>query len=148
MENALAFAQTTADGFKKKADHNKTESLSWFTAILICTIATPLFITLGKIDFLSKVVPSVLSAIAAIGTSWLQLRKPQKLWSMYRESQRLIEDQVTKYRFEIEDYQDKGEADRLLAGKVAEIALSAHYEWTAVIPTPEFLSIKETSHGK
>lgn len=145
MDASLEFAENTAKAFKEKADHNKNESLTCFTIILISSLSAPLFITLGNGDLLAKILPSVLSVIAAGLTSWLQLRKPQKLWSMYRGSQRLIEDHITKYKFKIADYKTHDSPDSLLAEKVAEIALGAHFEWTTVIPTPETLSLKEIS---
>lgn len=142
-ETPLEYAVKISNSFKEKADHNKTESLTCFTLILVASLGAPLFITLGEGVFWGKVVPSVLSVIAAGLTSWLQLRKPQKLWSMYRGAQRLIEDHITKYNFKVGDYKNPAEADSLLAEKVAEIALNAHNEWTSVIPSPEALSIKE-----
>lgn len=148
MSESLEYAEKTLNGFKKKADHNKNESLTCFISILASSITAPLFITLGEGVFLSKVVPSILSVIAAALTSWLQLRKPQKLWSMYREAQRLIEDNITKYKFKIGDYKTNEMTDSLLAERVAEIALNAHNEWTTVIPTPETLSLKEGNNER
>ena len=140
---SLEYAEKISNSFKAKADHNKTESLSCFTLILVASLVAPLFITLGESVLWGKIVPSILSVIAAGLTSWLQLRKPQKLWSMYRGAQRLIEDHITKYSFKVGEYKTLAEADSLLAEKVAEIALNAHNEWTSVIPSPEALSIKE-----
>lgn len=148
MAESLEYAENIAKAFKDKADHNKNESLMCFTLILISSLSAPLFITLGKGDLLAKIVPSILSVIAAGLTSWLQLRKPQKLWSMYRGSQRLIEDHITKYKFKIGDYKDYEAPESLLAEKVAEIALNAHNEWTTVIPTPETLSLKEVTSNE
>lgn len=145
MKEVINYAERTAISFKKKADHNKNESLTCFISILVASLSAPLFITLGETDLFSKIIPSILSVIAAALTSWLQLRKPQKLWSMYRGSQRLIEDHITKYTFKIGDYKIHDKPECLLAEKVAEIALSAHQEWTTVIPTPETLSLKEIS---
>lgn len=146
-ETSLEYAEKISKGFKAKADHNKTESLTCFTLILVASLAAPLFITLGEGVFWGKIVPSVLSVIAAGLTSWLQLRKPQKLWSMYRGAQRLIEDHVTKYNFKVGEYKTVEDTDSLLAEKVAEIALNAHNEWTSVIPSPEALSLNEQKNG-
>lgn len=145
MSESLEYTEKILTGFKGKADHNKNESLACFVLILVSSLSAPLFITLGKGDLLGKIVPSILSVIAAGLTSWLQLRKPQKLWSMYRGAQRLIEDHIIKYKFKIGDYRSHESPDSLLAEKVAEIALNAHNEWTAVIPAPEMLSLKEVS---
>lgn len=143
MEKSLEFAELTSSGFRKKANHNKRESLACFILILCASLSAPLFITLADGVMFGKTIPSILSVVAAGLTSWLQLRKPQKLWAMYRTSQRLIEDHITKFKFGIGDYKDNSNSDSLLAEKVAEIALNAHNEWTTVIPTPESLSTQE-----
>ena len=106
-------------------------------------MSAPLFITLGQGEWLSKIIPSILSVLSAGLTSWLQLRKPQKLWSMYRTSQRLIEDNIIKCKFKIGDYKTHENPEDLLVERVGEIALNAHNEWVGVIPTPEILSLKE-----
>jgi len=143
MPESIDYAEKIAKAFKEKADHNKNESLACFSLILIASLSAPLFITLGEGDIWGKAIPSILSVVAAGLTSWLQLRKPQKLWSMYRGSQRMIEDHITKYKFKIGDYKAHNEPDSLLAEKVAEIALNAHNEWISVIPSPESISLKE-----
>lgn len=144
MSNVSEYSKKILDGFTKKAGHNKRESLTCIALILGSSALAPLFITLGNGLFWGKIVPSVLSAVAGVFTSWMQLRKPQKLWGMYREAQRLIEDQVTKHQFKIGDYDTGEDIDRLLAEKIASIALNAHNEWVKVIPAPETLTHKES----
>jgi len=141
-QESLTFAQVTTNGFKAKANHNKNESLLCLILILTSSLCAPLFITLTEGLFWSKVVPSVLSVFAAGLTSWLQLRKPQKLWSLYRDAQRRIEDQITKFKFHIGEYKDSDNPEGLLAERTAEVALSAHNEWTNVVPSPESFSFK------
>jgi hypothetical protein len=149
MSDVSEYTSKTLAGFTKKASHNKNESLTCIILILGSSALAPLFITLGSGLVLGKIIPSVLSVIAGVFTSWMQLRKPQKLWGMYREAQRLIEDQVTKHRFKIGDYNIDENADRLLAEKVAEIALNSHNEWIKVIPAPETLTHKDSkSNGR
>jgi hypothetical protein len=144
---SLTFAQTTCTGFKVKADHNKNESLWSLILILTSSLCAPLFITLAEGIFWSKAVPSILSVFAAGLTSWLQLRKPQKLWSMYRGAQRQIEDQITKFKFKIGDYKESEDPGMLLAERVAEVALNAHNEWTSFVPSPEsFVTKANQSH--
>jgi len=145
IQPVLEYAEATRKGFKEKANHNKDESLWSFTAILIASLVAPLFITLGTNEFVGKIIPSILSVIAAGLTSWLQLRKPQKLWAMYRSAQRNIEDQIVKFTYTIGEYKQAESPESLLAEKVAEIALNAHNEWTSVIPSPENLGTKEQS---
>jgi hypothetical protein len=126
-------------GFKDKADHNKRESLASFWLVILATAATPLFVTLGAGFYTGKLIPSILSLSATVGTAWLQLRRPQQLWGLYRGCQREIEDQQTKYRFGVGEYESAEHPDKLLAEHVAAIALAAHHSWMAVIPSPEHL---------
>ena len=137
--NALEFCKSTIKGFKSKSDHNKDEALRCFLVVMIFTLLAPLFITLGEGFWWGKVVPSLLSVGAAFSTAWLQLRKPQQLWSLYRSCQRELEDQLTKYEYGLGEYKDNEEADSILASKVAEIAMKAHEKWLPIVPNPEGL---------
>ncbi len=133
------FAETTRLTFKAKADHNKRESLFCFGAVIVCTLSAPLFVTLGQSTFWGKVVPSVLSLMAAGLTAWIQLRKPQQLWALYRSCQRQIEDALYAYRYNFGRFATTGDSDVLLAERVAEIAMFAHTEWVSLVPNPERL---------
>lgn len=77
QEEAVQLAESTASGFKLKADHNKTESLICFGVVVVFSLASPLFVTLGEGVFWGKILPSILSLSVAASTAWLQLRKPQ-----------------------------------------------------------------------
>lgn len=141
-ENPKRFCEVLIAGFKKKADHNKREATFWFAITMGGSLVAPLFVSLGGDDFLrSKVVPSVISVIVAFGTAWLQLRKPQHLWALYRGCQRKLEDNLAKYNFEIADYSSE-DKDSILAGKCAEIAIEAHNEWLPMVPKGESSSKK------
>lgn len=99
-----------------------------------------MFITLGPGLVLGKVVPSLLSLIAAGSTAWLQQRKPQQLWSIYRGAQRELEDQEAKYRFRLGEYETAPDPNKLLAERVAAIALNAHHQWLPTVPNPDKLN--------
>ena len=108
--------------------------------MIVCILATPMFITLGPGRVLGKIVPSTLSLIAAGSTAWLQQRKPQQLWSIYRGAQRELEDQETKYRFCLGEYETTPDPNKLLAERVAAIALNAHRQWLPTVPNPDKLN--------
>lgn len=76
LENVSSFAD--------KANHNKRESHVCFAVTIGATLAAPIFILLTNDLVLGRIVPAVLSALAAAATAWLQLRKPQHLWGIYR----------------------------------------------------------------
>ncbi|WP_236201180.1 SLATT domain-containing protein [Pseudomonas pseudonitroreducens] len=141
-ESEEAFCENLINGFKEKAGHNETEAMVWFAITMGGSLVAPLFVTLGGDDFvLSKIIPSIISTIVAFGTAWLQLRKPQHLWALYRGCQRKLEDNLARYRFKIEEYSQEG-AEKYLARKCAEIAMEAHNEWLPMVPRGESLSKK------
>jgi hypothetical protein len=77
IDPELEFCLDRIKHFEAKADHNKAEALRLFVLLVFCTLASPLFITLGPGLILGKVVPPILSSVATGCTIWLQQRKPQ-----------------------------------------------------------------------
>jgi hypothetical protein len=143
-EDALSFCERSREGLRKKADHNKSEALGCFIVVISCTLAAPLFITLGSGFWLGKVLPSILSLAAAGATAWLQQRKPQQLWALYRGAQRELEDHETKRKYLIGEYEAAKDPDKLLAEKVAAIVLNVHYQWLPIVPSPDNLKTLES----
>ncbi|MBO3273382.1 DUF4231 domain-containing protein [Hymenobacter defluvii] len=139
FENPKSFAYHKKIHFLTKANRNKREALFCLWASIVLSLSVPLFITLGTNEMWSKIIPSILTVLSAIMSSWLQLRKPQKLWSMYRDGQRLIENEMVKHEFSIGEYNAVTNPDGLLAERVAAISLDVHKEWTSVVPAPESL---------
>jgi hypothetical protein len=139
MEGALAFCERHISAMMRKADHNKRESLRSFYLVIGPSLCAPLFVTLGQEWILGKLVPSMLSLIAAAAMAWLQLRKPQQLWSTYRSAQRELDDQKNRFVYRIGAYADDPEPERLLAKNVADIAIGVHHQWVPLVPSPEQL---------
>lgn len=138
------FCKALISGFKSKAKHNKRESMLFFALTMIGSLSAPLFVTLGGDNFLlTKVFPSILSALVAFGTAWLQLRKPQHLWALYRGCQRRLEDNLYRYKFYVGEYSDD-KRDVILAERCAEIAMDAHNEWLPIMPKGENLGHSRT----
>ena len=133
-ENPVELCNDRIAHFRKKADHNKRESLNFFTIVILCTLAAPLLITLGTNAMVNKVAPAILSTIAAGSTAWLQQRKPQRLWSLYRGAERQLEYHLHRYRFRAGEFETAENPDRLLAELVTEIVLRTHEGWTGLGP--------------
>ena len=116
-ESVEEFWARTLKGIKAKADHNKNEALACFVLLITSTLLGPLFLNLGEkipwgaIWIWDKLIPSFLSLLAAAIAAWLQLRKPQQLWAMYRTAQRRLEDEGTKWRFQLDDYKKPDQPD-------------------------------------
>jgi hypothetical protein len=123
--------------FETKADHNKTEALALFVILVSCTLASPLFITLGPGLVLGKVIPSVLSSVAAGCAVWLQQRKPQQLWTLYRTTQRRLENEEISFRFQINEYEKADQPSKLLAQRTALICSNANDLWVPLVPNPD-----------
>lgn len=142
-ESARAFCDRLIGAFAEKAHHNKRESLLSFWIVLIGTLSTPLFIAFGHLitgpnDVWTRFVPALLSVIAAGSTAWLQLRKPQQLWALYRDAQRRLEDLRNRHRYELDEFSND-DRDQRLAAATTKIALSVHHKWMPMIPNPENL---------
>lgn len=133
---AKEYASEQIEHFKEKADHNKIESIWCFRLIMVCSLLSPIFISLGEGFWYSKLVPSLLASVTAFGTAWLQLRKPQELWSIYRTAQRNIEFSLVHYQFQVENYhgQPQEALDKTLISEVTAFSKSAHETWTKKIP--------------
>ena len=140
-ETAETYCEATRAGIAKKANHNKREAMAYLIISLLATLLTPLFITLGANAITGKMIPAGLSAVATFCTAWLQLRKPQQLWSLYRGAQREVEDELTKFKFRVGDYAPTPSPDKLLVERVAAIALQLHHKWAPLVPNPESLRI-------
>jgi hypothetical protein len=143
--DALKDANETIAGFKRKADHNKNESLACFIVVVACSLISPLFVTLGEGLFWGKILPSFLSLSAAASTTWLQLRKPQNLWALYRDCQRKLEDHRQKYLYQLDEYSGNADRTSLLGNAVRTIGWEAHQRWLPLVPTPEAIEASRQS---
>lgn len=150
-QSAEEYCQSMINGFEKKSTHNKKESMYFFWVSMGGALLAPLFVTLGEdmakllgdygsIFIFSKLIPSILSIAVAFSTAWLQLRKPQQLWALYRTSQRELENSLSEFQHKIKDFTNSTTSDKLLAVKVSEIALASHYAWLPMVPNPENVS--------
>lgn len=140
FDSAIDYYKSVRKGMREKANHNKTEAQNCFIIIIACTLLAPLFVTLGDGVLLAKAVPSLLSVTAGGLTSWLQLRKPQRLWVLYRRAQRELEEQKANYDFKDGDFADAADPDTLLARKVTHVARWVHDSWEGLVPEPEMLA--------
>jgi hypothetical protein len=139
IESAAAFCRRTLSGVAAKSDEKKSETMLCFFGIIVCSLVAPLFIAFGPDIIFGKVVPSVLSVVAAVLTYWVQLRNPHQLWALYRTAHRELEDQQTKYRFRIGEYGESADPDKLLAEHVARIAMEIHEQWLPLAPKADQL---------
>lgn len=135
--NVTQIAKDHREGFKVKADHNKNEALLCFILVISSSLIAPLFVTLGEGLVLGKIIPSILSLVAAGTTTWLQLRKPQQLWALYRDCQRKVEREQMRHEFKFGGYEKSSNPDRLLMQRVSDIAMDAHDQWMPMVPNPE-----------
>lgn len=139
--DAKSYYSELRKGLREKADHNKRESEFFFFGVIACTLTAPLFVTLGEGFWFGKVIPASLSVAAAAGTAWLQMRKPQRLWQIYRRAQRELEREKSFYDFGLHDYEDADQRDKVLARRVSEIAFETHERWEGLVPEPNFGSV-------
>src|SRR5689334_21128155 len=105
QETPLEYAERTREGIAGKANRDKRLTTILFFLVFAGTVSTPVVI-LTLPDPFSKVVPAVVSAIAAFATGWIQLRKPQERWAIYRTAQREVEFEIDQYQFRNGAYGD------------------------------------------
>ncbi|MGE0031291.1 MAG: DUF4231 domain-containing protein [Hyphomicrobium sp.] len=140
FKSAEDYCADTVGSFEKKANHNKLESQACFWLVIVPSVAAPLFIAFGDGLLLAKIVPSMLSVAAASATTWLQLRKPQQLWALYRTAQRRLEIELLDFRFGAGAYASDVSRDGVLLDRVNKLALEVHDRWLALVPNPDQLS--------
>lgn len=143
---AREICQNAIGEFKRKSDHNKRETMLCFIVSMSGTLAAPLFVTLGdgmatqiavSPFLLSKVIPSLLSLGAAFSTAWLQMRKPQQLWSLYRTAQRELEEHFRAYQFKLNEFADLNGSDKLLVARISDVYKKIHASWVPLVPSPD-----------
>jgi len=135
-QTAKEYAIGIKEGIKRKADSNKTVSTFLFLVVLFSTVLCPVLILISSNEYVSKYLPAILSAGAALASYWMQLRKPQDRWVIYRTAQREIEYEIDQYTFGTGSYsiEDK---EKTLAAVVSKRALQLHYEWMPMVPKIE-----------
>lgn len=132
----------------KKADHNKDEALRAFKLVMVSTLSAPMFVAFGDGIIWGKIIPSCLSLMAAMATAWLQLRKPQQLWAIYRTAHRELEYELNMYKFNSGDYENLSEPHKLLVSRSCDIGLDVHNKWLGLVPSPESLNaVKPQTEG-
>ena len=55
---------------------------------------------------------------------------------------------LSEFQYKIKDFENCENTEKLLAKKVSEIALAAHYHWLPMVPNPENLSTSLTTSKK
>ena len=135
-QTAREYATKQSLHFEKKAKHNKRESLWCFRLTMLSTLVAPILVALGEDVWFAKITPSILTALAAFCTAWVQLRKPQELWAIYRNAQRQIEIETAHYDFKVGSFQDlnEKEADSLLVLNVSRLLFETNKKWMGQVP--------------
>jgi|ERR1700730_13154826 len=146
IEEPLAFCERNISEMTRKANGKKLESVLFYYMVIGPSLAAPLFVTLGPEWISGKLIPSALSLIAAAAVAWLQLRRPQQLWSIYRTAQRELEDNKTRFLYRIDAYAVDPNTETLLAKNVANILIGVHRQWVPLVPSPERLKLN-TAHA-
>lgn len=136
----ITSTKSKIEHFKKKANHNKTEALWSFKLIMLSTVIVPVLIAYGSNDLWGKILPSILSCLSAFLTAWIQLRKPNQLWKLYRTAQRKLESELELYQCNAGKYKDENLKDILIIERVNKIYLSVNADWSLLIPNQKDLS--------
>ena len=131
-ENSIQYALRHRDYFKNKSNKNKRISNKLLIIIILSSVLTPVFILVSADFWISKLLPSVLGAAAAFSSYWIQLKKPQEKWILFRSAQRQIEYEIDIYKFNLSNLSQK-DLEKSLAMKVSQINLEAHQNWIPLL---------------
>jgi Protein of unknown function (DUF4231) len=115
----------------------------------------PIFLLAFNDTFWGKIIPSILSAMAAAATAWLQLRKPQHLWGIYRTAQRQLENELLKFQHKLGEYVGE-DRDKIFIASQIRLFEEVHSRWASILPNiddlekitsePNHKRIPDTSH--
>lgn len=119
-----------------KADRNKRRA-RWATLALAgSTVLIPVTIVVSGryFDFwLGKVAPSILAAITALVTAWVQIERPHERWSLFRRYQRLLEGDELLYKTHAPPFNGE-DRDTDFAATLARRQMDLHDEWAGLLP--------------
>lgn len=135
-ETAIKYAQRIRNGIEKKSKQNKNNSTFLIFIVLFSTVLSPVLILISDCDIISKYIPAFLTAGAALASYWIQLRKPQERWVLYRTAQREIEFEIDQFQHNLGEYTIVNK-EMVLADNVSKRALKLHYEWMPFVPRAE-----------
>jgi hypothetical protein len=137
--------QEFIDDFRNKAAHNKKESIVCIWLTIGGASVAPFFVTLGAdlagiiglenyVIVFSKIIPTIISISVAISATWLQVRKPQQLWALYRTAQRNLEHQLYQYKYKVSHFEKAENSKSIFVEKIIEIRNETHNSWLNLIP--------------
>jgi Protein of unknown function (DUF4231) len=129
----MEVANNVVASIGKKADKNKRNARRATIGLAAITASIPVLIGLSSTFFWGRVLPSVLAAVAAVGTAWVHVERPHERWSLYRRYHRLVEMDRLLYVNEVSPY-DGPDRDRILIETLAERQLNLHDEWAGLLP--------------
>jgi hypothetical protein len=67
----------------------------------------------------------------------MQQRKPQQLSTLYRTTQRRLENEDVSFRFLVNEYEKASDPGKMLAQRTTAICVNANELWAPLIPNPE-----------
>lgn len=135
------FAENIRKEFQEKADKNKKSTDNLFRTILITTIFSPVLILFpfdmyfpeSISQLFSKVIPAILTGITAFSTGWLNIKKPQDKWTLYRTAQREVELELTYYENSVNGYTLENREKKIIE-ETTRIYKDKHFAWVKIVP--------------
>jgi Protein of unknown function (DUF4231) len=135
-QDPVKFADDSVEGTRARGNRAKWYARLAVSTIIVSTAAIPVFLVLSTQwygFFLGKVVPSVLAAIAAVTTGYVQVERPFERWQLYRRYQRLFEVERFTYANKGGAYSG-GDAVSVFVQRLGELHIALHNEWSGIVP--------------
>ncbi|WP_369523977.1 DUF4231 domain-containing protein [Salinibacterium soli] len=132
--DVLKDCDAITSSIKKKADHYKRMSRIFTILIAGFTASIPVIVGLPiECDWITRTLPGVLAATAALAAVAVQFEKPQERWNLYRRYQRILEGERLLFTTRTGIYKSRSR-DRRLARRLTELQLDLHDEWSGLVP--------------
>jgi hypothetical protein len=84
---------------------------------------------------LGKLLPSLLAAVAAVGATWVTLRRPVAAWVLFRHIEELAKVEKVTYEHRVGHYARADTADEKFILRITELQLRLNAAWSALVPT-------------
>ena len=139
----LEYVKSQKDHFRDKANRNKRIVNYSMAIIILSSVMSPVFILISNDFWISKLVPSLLGSLAAFCTYWIQLKKPQEKWILFRTAEKEIESEISNFIYSCDQ---KKENENELAVRVSKYVKNVHQSWIPLVPIKKDFELLQKSN--
>lgn len=132
--DAWTICEQVTASIETKANKNKRRARRSTLTMTASSALVPVALAALPDGWPQKLIASLLAATVVIVGSWVQIERPHERWVLYRRYHRILEAEQLNFQFSNSPY-DKGDKNRTLAKRVAELQLNLHDDWEGIVPS-------------